>query len=52
MIFEFADGGTLRRHLDECYRVLSWKDKIALGLGITDGLKHLHELDIIHRNLV
>ena len=52
MIFELADGGTLREHLEKRFEDLTWKDKYKLGLDITNGLKHLHELDIIHKDLV
>jgi len=52
MIFELADGGSLREHLDKHFDDLTWKDKYELGLEITNGLKYLHELGIIHKDLV
>ena len=52
MIFELADGGSLREHLERHFNDLTWKDKYKLGLEITSGLKHLHNLDIIHKDLV
>ena len=52
MIFELADGGTLRNYLRKKFNELTWKDKYNLGLGITNGLKYLHELNIIHKDLV
>ena len=52
MIFEFADGGTLREYLGICYHELSWTDKLALALGISSGLKHLHGLGVVHKDLV
>jgi len=52
MIFEFANGGTLRTHLARHFRSLTWKDKYKLSLDITNGLKYMHELDIIHKDLV
>ena len=52
MIFELADGGSLRKHLEKHFKDLTWKDKYKLGLEITNGLKHLHDLDIIHKDLV
>ena len=52
MIFELADGGSLREHLEKCFDDLTWKDKYKLGLEITNGLKYLHELGIIHKDLV
>ena len=52
MISELADGGNLREHLEKHFNDLTWKDKYKLGLEITNGLKYLHELDIIHKDLV
>ena len=52
MIFELADGGSLRKHLETHFEYLTWKDKYKLGLEITNGLKYLHELGIIHKDLV
>ena len=52
MIFEFADGGTLRTHLAQHFRSLTWEDKYKLSLEITNGLGHMHELNIIHKDLV
>ena len=52
MIFEFADGGTLRTHLAQHFRSLTWKDKYKLSLEITNGLGHMHKLNIIHKDLV
>jgi len=52
MIFELADGGSLRKHLEKHFQDLTWKHKYKLGLEITNGLKHLHDLDIIHKDLV
>jgi len=52
MISELADGGNLREHLEKHFKDLTWKDKYKLGLEIANGLKYLHELDIIHKDLV
>ena len=52
MIFEFANGGTLRTHLTRHFRSLTWEDKYKLSLEIANGLKYMHELDIIHKDLV
>ena len=52
LVFNFADGGSLREHLANSFDSLTWKDKYKLGLEITNGIKYLHELDIIHKNLV
>jgi len=52
MVFEFADGGSLRAYLVNRSKDLTWKEKYKLGLDITNGLKYLHVLDIIHKDLV
>ena len=52
MVFEFADGGNLRAYLTSNFKNLTWKEKYNLGLGITNGLKYLHVLDIVHKDLV
>jgi len=52
MVFELADGGTLRQHLEKHFNGLTWKDKYKLALGITNGLRHLHAHDIVHKDLV
>ena len=52
MVFEFADGGSLRAYLVDRFTDLTWKEKYNLGLDITNGLKYLHVLDIIHKDMV
>jgi len=52
MVFEYADGGTLYEHLQKYFSNLTWKDRYQLGVDITDGLMHLHSLDIVHKDLV
>ena len=52
MIFEFTDGGTLRTHLAQHFHSLTWEDKYKLSLEITNGLGHMHKLNIIHKDLV
>ena len=52
MMFELADGGNLRGYLKNHFKSLTWEDKYKLGLEVTNGLKHLHDLDIIHKDLV
>ena len=52
MVFEYADGGTLCEHLQKHFPKMPWSDKYKLGVEITDGLMYLHNLDIIHKDLV
>jgi len=52
MVFEFADGGNLHAHLARHFTDLMWKEKYKLGLDIANGLRYLHALDIVHKDLV
>jgi serine/threonine protein kinase len=52
MVLEFADEGTLRKYLAQRFTDLLWNDKCKLGLDIANGLKYLHALDIVHKDLV
>ena len=52
MMFELADGGNLREHIRKHFKSWTWEDKYKLGLEVTNGLNHLHDLDIIHKDLV
>jgi len=52
MIFEFAYDGNLRTYLSKNFEDLTWRSKYNLGLDIANGLKYLHALDIIHKDLV
>ena len=52
MVFEYADGSSLRRYLSDTSVELDWLARCKLGINIIDGLRHLHELDILHKNLV
>ncbi|GBC28758.2 kinase-like domain-containing protein [Rhizophagus irregularis DAOM 181602=DAOM 197198] len=51
MVFEYANDGNLRDYLKEKLNILQWENKIRMALDITCGLKHLHSMNIIHRNL-
>jgi len=52
MVFEFAEGGTLHNYLIRHFNSLTWGDKYKLGLEVTEGLRYLHELNIVHKDLV
>lgn len=52
MVFEYADGGPLRRYLSEKAGELDWLARCKFGTNIIDGLRYLHELDILHKDLV
>ena len=52
MVFKYADGGSLRSYLSDASVVLDWPTRCELGINITNGLKHLHERRILHKDLV
>ena len=52
MVFEYADGGSLSRYLSDTSVELDWLMRCKLGINIIDGLRYLHELDILHKDLV
>jgi len=52
MVFEYADGGTLRRYLSDPSVKLDWLMRCKLGINVIDGLRYLHGLDILHKDLV
>ena len=52
MVFEFAEDGSLCTYLVSRSNDLTWKEKYNLGLDIANGLRYLHVLDIVHKDLV
>ncbi|CAG8695741.1 7756_t:CDS:2, partial [Cetraspora pellucida] len=42
LIFEFAEGGTLKSYLHENSQLLSWNDKIKFSLQIVSAVRYLH----------
>ena len=52
MVFEYANNGSLRRYLLDASVELDWLTRCKLGINIIEGLRYLHELDILHKNLV
>ncbi|CAB5347244.1 unnamed protein product [Rhizophagus irregularis] len=51
LIMQYANGGNLRQYLKDHFSELTWDDKIKLAYQITEGIKFLHDADIIHQNL-
>ena len=52
MVLEYADGGSLRHYLSVTSVELDWLMRCKLGIDIISGLQYLHELNILHNNLV
>ncbi|CAG8489166.1 15330_t:CDS:2 [Acaulospora morrowiae] len=49
LILEYADGGTLRKYLQE--NMLDWNKKFELSRQMTSAVMFLHDRNIIHRDL-
>lgn len=56
MILQFADRGNLRNYLETKWRdniyKISWDELIKIAKQIALGLEYLHQINIIHRDLV
>src|SRR2546423_4481163 len=48
---DYMENGNLRDFLVKEYTNLNWENKIKILLDIINGLKKIHEQNIIHRNL-
>ncbi|CAI2200829.1 14485_t:CDS:1, partial [Funneliformis geosporum] len=51
LVLEYADGGTLRRYLEENFSDLNWQNKYNLALQLSHAIKCLHDEEIVHRDL-
>jgi serine/threonine protein kinase len=49
LVLEYADSGTLNTYLKN---ELNWNDKLNLALQLASAVSHLHENNVIHRDLV
>ena len=52
LVLEYADNGTLNTYLSKHFNELDWNDKLRLALQLASAVEHIHEYDIIHRDLV
>ena len=52
MVFDYADNGSLREYLSKSDIKLDWPANCQLGLDIINGLRHIHRLGILHKDLV
>ena len=52
MVFDYADNGSLREYLSTPAIKLDWPANCQLGLDIINGLRHIHRVGILHKDLV
>ncbi|EXX76365.1 Rad53p [Rhizophagus irregularis DAOM 197198w] len=51
LVFEYADGGSLRHYLKNNFKDLSWHDKISFAYQLSSAVSCLHEEGIVHCDL-
>jgi len=52
MVFDYADNGSLRKYLSTPTIKLDWPTNCQLGLDIVNGLRYIHRVGILHKDLV
>ncbi|EXX64221.1 Cdc15p [Rhizophagus irregularis DAOM 197198w] len=52
LVMEYANSGTLRNYLSECFENLTWNDKLNLALQLANAISFLHDNEIVHHDLV
>jgi serine/threonine protein kinase len=50
MVMRYAEDGSLRKLLDECYETLTWKQKIFILYFIARSLNQIHEAGLVHKD--
>src|SRR5688572_15288847 len=50
-VMEYMEGGSLQNYLTKGFKNLKWNDKIRILCFIINGLKDIHEKEIIHHDL-
>ncbi|RHZ88802.1 hypothetical protein Glove_21g166 [Diversispora epigaea] len=51
LVFQYAEDGDLGTYLRNNFNELNWKAKINMAKDITRGLYHIHQANIVHRDL-
>ena len=51
LISQYMEKGSLRKKLEEHDNPLSWAQRLNIALGISRGLRHLHEHDLVHGDI-
>ena len=52
MVFDYADNGSLRKYLSTPAIKLDWPANCQIGLDIINGLRYIHRVGILHKDLV
>ncbi|CAB4393188.1 unnamed protein product [Rhizophagus irregularis] len=51
LVLEYADSGTLNTYLKKHIDELKWNDKLNLALQLANAVSHLHDNNVLHRDL-
>ncbi|UZO11842.1 uncharacterized protein OCT59_003398 [Rhizophagus irregularis] len=50
MVFQYAKGGNFNHWVNGNYEYFNWRDKLTALLNIINGLKEIHQKNIVHRD--
>ncbi|CAB5367037.1 unnamed protein product [Rhizophagus irregularis] len=50
MVLQYAKEGNFNHWINKNYEYFNWKDKISALLKITNGLKEIHQRNLVHRD--
>ncbi|RHZ80736.1 hypothetical protein Glove_132g283 [Diversispora epigaea] len=50
MVMNYAEYGSLRKVLNSEFKKLTWQKKSVMLLTITNGLKNIHEMNLMHKD--
>ncbi|RHZ44158.1 hypothetical protein Glove_756g14 [Diversispora epigaea] len=50
MVLNYAKYGSLRKILNNKFKSLTWQNKICILISIVQGLKNIHEMDLMHKD--
>ncbi|RHZ84531.1 hypothetical protein Glove_79g14 [Diversispora epigaea] len=51
LVLQYAKDDNLKNYLRDNFKDLNWKTKIKMAQDITNGLRHIHKENIVHRDL-
>jgi LIM domain kinase 1 len=51
LLTEYISGGTLKERIQDMNKSLSWEKRICFAKDISSGMRYLHSMNIIHRDL-